>query len=395
MGELLLVGVGLMGRPYLAAARRLGLRVHVVETAAGAAALPDQPDHHTLTSGGSDEAWAEAATAAAVARRPDGVVAFTEPQVLAAALVADTFSLPGPSLGAAVLSRNKALQRGRFAAAGIRQPEYLIATDLDAAAEWAGARFPVVVKALSSAGSVGVELVADEQEWAAVVRRRAGETPLLVERAVEGPEYSWEALVDEGAVWFSSVTAKETTGPPYFVETGHRTAAPVDGATRAAIDDFGRSVLAALGMVSGIAHLEFRLADAGATLMEVAVRMPGDYLMDLLGLTYGIDWYEMVVRLAMSMPLPKQPPQWVAHAAALFPLAEPGVITAVEGLDGVRAHPAVERAGVLAQVGDVLDPVVSSQQRRAYVLLSAADPTVLDDGLDLARRSFVIRTRSA
>ncbi|SBT41114.1 ATP-grasp domain-containing protein [Micromonospora narathiwatensis] len=395
MRELLLVGVGLMGRPYLAAARRLGVRVHVVETAAAAAALPDQPDHTTLTSGDSDEAWAEVAAAAVAARKPDGVVAFTEPQVLAAALVADTLSLPGPSLGAAVLSRNKALQRGRFAAAGIRQPEYLIAADLHAAGQWAAGRFPVVLKSLSSAGSVGVELVADEREWADAVRRRAGEAPLLVERAVEGPEYSWEALVHEGSVWFSSITAKETTGPPYFVETGHRTAAPVDAATAASVDDFGRSVLAALGMGSGIVHLEFRLADAGPTLMEVAVRMPGDYLMDLLGLTYGIDWFEMVVRLAMSMPLPERPPQRVAHAAAHFPLAEPGVIAGIDGLDVVRAHPAVERAGVLARVGDVLAPVVSSQQRRAYVLLSADDPAAIDDGLDLARRRFVIRTRPA
>ncbi|WP_328340469.1 ATP-grasp domain-containing protein [Micromonospora sp. NBC_00421] len=395
MGELLLIGVGLMGRPYLAAARRLGLSVHVVETAAAAAALPEQPDHLTVTSGDSDEAWAAAAASATAARTPDGVVAFTEPQVLAAALVAETFSLPGPSLGAAVLSRNKALQRGRFAAAGIRQPEYLIATDLNAAGQWAGARFPVVVKSLSSAGSVGVELVAGERGWTDVVRRRAGETPLLVEQAVEGSEYSWEALVHEGAVWFSTVTAKATTGPPYFVETGHRTAAPVDDVTRAAVDGFGRSVLAALGMGSGIVHLEFRLADAGATVMEVAVRMPGDYLMDLLGLTYGIDWFEMVVRLAMSMPLPERPPRWVAHAAAHFPLAEPGVVTAIEGLDEVRAHPAVRRAGVLAGVGDVLAPVVSSAQRRAYVILSADDPTLVDDGLELARRSFVIRTRPA
>ncbi len=395
MRELLLVGVGLMGRPYLAAARRLGVRVHVVETAAALAALPDQPDHHTVTSGDSDEAWAAAAAAAAAARKPDGVVAFTEPQVLAAALVADTFAVPGPSLGAAVLSRNKALQRGRFAAAGIRQPEYLIAADLDAARGWAAVRFPVVLKSLSSAGSVGVELVAGEREWADAVRRRAGETPLLVERAIEGPEYSWEALVHEGGVWFSSITAKETTGPPHFVETGHRTAASVDAATTAAVDEFGRSVLAALGMGSGIVHLEFRLADSGPTLMEVAVRMPGDYLMDLLGLTYGIDWFEMVVRLAMSMPLPERPPQRVAHAAAHFPLAEPGIITSIEGLDVVRAHPAVERAGVLARVGDALAPVVSSQQRRAYVLLAASAPTELDDALDLARRSFVIRTRPA
>jgi biotin carboxylase len=390
--ELMLIGVGQMGQPYLAAARQLGLRVHAIETGARAADLPSQVEHVTVTCGESDEAWAATAAAAAVARPPDGVVAFSEPQVLAAALVADELGLPGPSLRAAVLSRNKALQRGRFAAAGIRQPDYLIAPDLADAASWADERFPVVVKSLSSAGSVGVELAADRAAYAAAAGRRSGESPLLVEAAVDGPEFSWEALVRDGAVWTSNITAKETTGPPQFVETAHRTAWPLGEVATRAVDDLGTAVLAALGMRSGIAHVEFRLADAGPTLMEVAVRTPGDFLMDLLGFSYDIDWFEMVVRLAMSLPLPP-PGRATAYAAGHFPLAEPGVVTAIEGLDAVRAHPAVVRAGVLAKVGDVLAPVVSSLQRRAYVLLAAPDLATLDDGLSFARRTLTIRTR--
>jgi biotin carboxylase len=392
--ELLLVGVGLMGQPYLAAARRLGLTVHAIESPSRAKALAGQVEQVTLTRGESDECWAEAAAAAAAARPPHGVVAFSEAHVLAAALVAHELSLPGPSLGAAVLSRNKALQRGRFATAGIRQPEYLIAPGLADAAGWAASRFPVVIKPLSSSGSIGVELVPDKSGYADAVERRSGESPLLVEAAVDGPEYSWEALVNDGAVWFSNITTKETTGPPHFVEVGHRTAATLSEATTQAVDHLCTAAVAALGMSSGIVHLEFRLAEAGPTLMEVAVRTPGDYLMDLLGFTYGIDWFEMVVRLAMSLPLPEPPPRDPStYAAGVFPLAEPGVVTAIDGLDAVRAHPAVARAGVLAEVGDVLAPVVSSMQRRAYVLLAAEDPGELDDGLCFARRTLAIRTR--
>lgn len=382
-----------MGQPYLAAARRVGLRVHAIEMSSRAAALAGQVEQLTLTRGESDECWAEAAVAAAAARPPDGVVAFSEPHVLAAALVANELSLPGPSLRAAVLSRNKALQRGRFAAAGVRQPEYLIASGLADAADWANSHFPVVIKPLSSAGSLGVELVSDQSGYADAVERRSGESQLLVEVAVDGPEYSWEALVRDGTVWFSTVTSKETTGPPEFVEVGHRTATPLSEATTQAVDDLGTAVLAALGMSSGIVHLEFRLAEAGPTLMEVAVRTPGDFLMDLLGFTYGIDWFEMVVRLALSMPLPEPPRRPSACAAGYFPLAEPGVVTAIEGLDAVLAHPAVVRAGVLAEVGDVLAPVVSSLQRRAYVLLAAEDPGELHNGLSFARRTLAIRTR--
>ena len=52
------------------------------------------------------------AAAAAMACTQSGVLAFSEPHVLGAALVQDEYGLPGPSLRAAVTSRNKALQGG-------------------------------------------------------------------------------------------------------------------------------------------------------------------------------------------------------------------------------------------------------------------------------------------
>ncbi len=162
-GELLLVGVGFMGRPYAAAARRLGLRVRAVETQhwTGAIAhLVDSVEPSLGQYGSLDELWAETVHAAVVKSRPTGIFGFTESHVLGAALAQDHFGLPGPSLQAAVISRNKALQRGRFAAHGIGQPAYRLTDDLASTAEWAATHFPVVVKPLSSAGSVGVELVA-------------------------------------------------------------------------------------------------------------------------------------------------------------------------------------------------------------------------------------------
>ncbi len=393
MPELLLVGVGTMGRPYLDAARRLGVRVHAVESAAQASTLAGVADRVTPARGDGDEAWAEAAAGAAATARPDGVVAFTEPHVLGAALVAERLSLPGPSLAAAVLSRNKALQRGRCAAAGVRQPEYVIAGELAAVADWAESHFPVVVKPLAEAGSVGVELVPDRAAFEQVARRRRGERPLLVEAAVEGPEYSWEALVRDSTVLLANLTAKETTGPPHFVETGHRIdPLPVDPATARAIDELATAVLAALGMRTGIVHLELRLAATGPTLIEVAVRTPGDFLMDALSCAYGVDWHELVVRLALRLPLPELPRTAVAHAALHFPLAEAGTVVAIDGLDRVRADPAVQRAGVLVAEGDVLAPVTSSYQRYGFALLCAPDRSELERGLAVARRALTIRT---
>jgi biotin carboxylase len=390
---LLLVGVGRSGRPYLAAARKLGVRAHVVETTERIAPIAGQADRVTVCRGEGDELWAEAASAAAAAAVPDGVVAFSEPHVLAAALVQDELGLPGPSLRAAVLSRNKALQRGRFAAAGIGQPEYLVTDDLAAAEGWAAARMPVVVKPLSSAGSDGVEFVPDVRTFREVTARRGGEGRLLVEQAVAGPEYSWEAVVLDGKVWFANLTAKETTGPPYFVEIAHQVAADVDEATQSLVTSLGTAVLAALGMRTGLVHLEFRLTPGGSAVMEVAVRTPGDGLMDLLGLCYAVDWYELVVRAALGLPLPPVPLGPIRYAASYLPSAPEGIVTAVEGLDGILARPNVVDASVTVSPGDTVRPARSSGERAGQVLLAAGNRAELEAALTEVRRALVIVTR--
>ncbi len=392
MQSLLLVGVGRMGRPYLAAARRLGAGVRAVEVPERAAPLADQLDGVTLCRGEPDELWAEAADAAARAARPDGVLAFSEPHVLAAALVQNELGLPGPSLRAAVLSRNKALQRARFATAGIGQPEYLVTDRLADARSWAAGRLPVIVKPLSSAGSNGVEHVPDLDTYSAVAARRDGEGRLLVERAVSGPEYSWEALVRDGQVWFANLTAKETTGPPNFVEVAHRTAADVDEGILSQADALGAAVVAALAMSTGLVHLEFRLSPDGPMVMEVAVRTPGDYLMDLLGLTYGVDWFELAVRAALGRPLPPPPAGPERYAASYLPVAPAGVVTAVSGLDEILAHPCVVSAGVSVAPGDLVAPARSSSQRVGQVVLAADDRKELDAALEDVRRTLVVAT---
>ena len=391
MRELMLIGVGRMGRPYLEAAHRLGLRVRAVEAASRLDAVAGDVHAAHASRGELDELWAEAACAAACDGEPDGIVAFSEPQVMAAALLQDTLDLPGPGLHAAVLSRNKALQRGRFAACGVRQPQYVVADDLRAVESWAAQRMPVIVKPLSMFGSDGVQLVADVDSYRAVARARARER-LLVETVIDGPEYSWEALVEEGCVRFENLTAKETSGPPSFVEVAHRTAVSLEPAAAAQVGELTSAVLGGLRMRSGLVHLEFRLAADGPTLMEVAVRMPGDYLMDLLGLTYGVDWFELAVRAAMGLELPDPPPAPLMYAASYLPVSPPGIVTQIAGLDEINAHPCVVRAGAKLAVGDEVAPLRSSAQRVGHVVLAAASREELEQALRFVRDTFVVHT---
>lgn len=395
--DLLLVGAGVQGTPYVRAARELGVRVHLVETAGTLARLAGEVDSTWPVTGPSDEHWLAAAAAAAAGCRPGAVLGFNEPQVIAAALLQDELGLPGPGLRAATYSRNKALQRGRLAAAGVPQPPHVLVDDLAQARDWAAPRLPVVVKPLSNAGSAGVEQAADRAAFDRIAARRPGRR-LLVEQMIEGPEYSWEGLLRDGVVCFANVTAKQTLGPPGFIEVGHAAGHRFPPAEQAAVDRLAAGVISGLGVRTGIVHLEFRMSARGPVFIEVAVRTPGDYLMDVVSLTAGVDLYEAVVRLAFGtapagLPVLGAPP--VAYAASWMVVAEPGRIVRVEGLDEVRAHPHVVRARLRRTVGATVAPLRSSDDRVGHVLVSAPSAAARDAALAHSRATLRVVTTSA
>jgi biotin carboxylase len=395
---LLLVGAGKMGLGYISAATRLGVPVRLAEYAALADRSRPLVERVVAVDSMLEESWYAGALAALEAERPGGVVAYAEPHVLAAALLADAYGVPGPGLHAAVVSRDKALQRALFGRAGIPQPEYRLWDRLADAAVWAAERFPVVVKPLKEAGSIGVELIAGAAAWSAAVQRRGEAGPVLVEQAVDGPEFSVECLVREAEVLFTNVTAKQTTGPPHFIEVchlpGHRFASPAE---QDATASFTTAVLRAIRMVTGIAHLEFRLTASGPVLMEIAVRTPGDYLMEAISCTWDFDLFEAVISLAVGrsprLPVPGRGP--VRAAASRFLFADPGRVTEITGQSDVEEHPAVLRCVLDHGIGDEVKPVRSSLDRAGHVLIQGADPGQRDAALDVIDTRLRIHTEPA
>ncbi|MEF9905560.1 ATP-grasp domain-containing protein [Streptomyces sp. P9-A2] len=386
---LLLVGAGIMGRGYVAAAQDLGLRTVLLDDEAWREKHEQHVAHFESPAGGTETHWLRAALDAADRYPPQGVVPFAEQHVLAAARVQDLLGLPGPSLAAAGASRNKAVQRALFAHAGLPQPDHTVIDDADQAARWSRGRYPVVVKPLRGMGSSGVRCVAGEDELRADLARRDVGQHVLIEEYSDAPEYSWEGLVENGEVIFGNHTRKVTTGPPEFVELQHQL--PHLPADRDRVDGQTAALVAAAGIRTGIVHLEYR--DDGTVLkpMEFAVRTPGDHILELMCRAYRHDFFRSVVELSLGrkVGLPTGRPR---TAGVLFLTApRPGRIAAVEGIEAAANRPEVVRVGQKKHAGDVVTGLHSSGDRIAHALFLADTPAAVDAAADDMRRQIDIR----
>ncbi|SCK51225.1 L-alanine-DL-glutamate epimerase [Streptomyces sp. WMMB 714] len=393
--ELLLVGGGGamtlsvdVAVQALEQAHARGLRTHVTNTADTLAATPAV----TAAAGGASAVdfgdpaatadWA--AARAASGQRSAVVFGVREMAQEAVAATAHALGLPGNPHGAVRRIRTKDACRRALAAAGFLQPAVrLCADEAEARAFLASSAGPWVVKPRDGADSAGVRKVCGAGELAGALAELPDRAaPFLVEEFVEGAEYSVEGVFVEGRPRVLAVTAKEKLEPPYFVEIGHVLPAGLPEGTRREVEDTVTRALTALELSFGLFHVELWLTAGGIVLGEVHARIGGGWIHRMLPYALpGLELYGTVYDDVLRRPV--ELPAATRAAATRYFAPPPGRVTAVEGWEEVRAHPAVLHAELAVAPGDLISDYRSGGDRVGAVVVGA--PTA-DEARELARR---------
>ncbi|MEV8504977.1 ATP-grasp domain-containing protein [Actinoplanes sp. NPDC051475] len=300
------------------------------------------------------------------------VVSFTEMGSLPAALLSEALGLPTVPVRAVVRARHKLLMRRVLAA----DPDAL-AFGVVGSDDPAGTDFPVIVKPADGTGSMGVEYVAD----AATYRDRfAALTGAMWEHYIGGTEYSVEAVSSGGRHRILGITAKQTTGKPYFVETGHEVPAPLTPEEDQAIRAGVLRCLDALEITAGGSHTEVKVENGRAVVIETHTRPGGDRIPLLTRLVGGADQYEHAIRsLLPQIGTSDEAPRHKHAAVHYFPWQ--GVtVDGVDNLEQCRSMPGVEELVVQVADGSAVPVWRYSHERPGHVVVGA------DDREELRRR---------
>ncbi|WP_020013145.1 ATP-grasp domain-containing protein [Promicromonospora sukumoe] len=359
MIESWLQSTGLMLPPLLHDA---GHRYVLITRDPGLYELPDETEHPVLALAAevvvaetNDDAALLAAAREIAAReraagRPvDGVLTTCDYYLPAVAHVAERLGLPGAPAHVLRTATRKHLVRAALAAGGVPDVPFAVASTWDQARkEAAGLGYPLVVKPVDMNSGTGVRKVTDEAGLALAFaevtgpERNTRDQPLerlaLLERVLDGPEYSVESVTRDGVTRVLGITAKSVAEPGVeggsgFVESGHLFPAPLAAAERDAIERHVAAVLSAVGLTHGISHTEVRLTASGPRLIELNPRQGGGYIFELVRLVTGYNPLRVLVDLALGRePVPG--PAVATSAAVTFLLAPAdGVVREVRGAE--------------------------------------------------------------
>jgi biotin carboxylase len=338
------------------------------------------------------DVWDARQLIAAIAALPAQDAIFSNSDHLQAqtALAAQYFGLPGKDWRSAMRAKNKSLMRRRLSEAGT---EHVAAIEIRPGASHPphGLRYPVVLKPAEGVASEDVMLVNSAAELAErsaqVLARRPGET-LLAEQYLPGGLRTLETIQDGRTTWVLGGFRTRLSPLPFFIEERLT--------WDALVPDSGRehvlAALSALGHSFGACHTEYADGDGGPWLIEVNDRMIGDHGDFLLCDLFGIDLFEIVLRVYLGQPLPPGPPPAPAggnaHALIDYVIADrPGVLTAAPPAQGQRSA----EAGVmlsyrpLREVGDTIELTHTNRDYLGEICAIGSDPVAVESSVAAMR----------
>jgi biotin carboxylase len=385
VSSVLFVGAGRHQRRAIAQARERGLRVVAVDR---------NPEAPGLALADVSEVvdFADVDAVVDVARRHDVDGALTVSADRAVPVVAAVTERLGlPTIGRDVAHRmtHKIAMRRTLAEEGIPQPPFAAVRNLAegrAALETVG--LPAVLKPVDSGGQRGLFRIETPGDLESHLHSALAESPgreAILEGFVEGTEMNGIVVVRSGDARMVTLSDRlRPEGAGFGVGWIHLFPASIHSDQLGLAERVAERSVAALGLRDGIAFPQLIASpDGGVSVVEVAARIPGGQMADLVRHAVGVDLVELALRFALGEPIPDVValPRFSQPLAIRFLTASPGplptgTVTRIGPLDAVLGARGVVQAETYLTVGETIRPVRLDGDRRGYVIATA--PTSIE-----------------
>jgi biotin carboxylase len=271
----------------------------------------------------------QAVTHMARTQKLDRIVALDEYDMETASTLREHLRIPGMGLTTMRYFRDKLAMHMRALDRGVRVPDFIPVfhhEDIRYYVEHVPG--PWVLKPRQEASAIGIKKIhAAEELWPVLEQMGDKQSSFLLEKFVPGDVYHVDSVVSENEVVFNNVS--KYGKPPMNVAQGggvFTTFCVARGSdSDVSLRQINRDLIAALGLVRGVAHAEFirAHADGNFYFLECAARVGGAYINDMVEAATGVNlWREWArIEIAGGDGTYRLPPVRDEYAGVILSLA--------------------------------------------------------------------------
>jgi biotin carboxylase len=203
----------------------------------------------------------------------------------------EAFDVPGPRPTEVAVWQSKTAMGERFAAAGLHPPRSRPVAEAHEVRAFAAEHgFPILVKPDVGVGAGGVHEVRDAAQLEALLAEPLGAA--VVQEFVEGALVTFDGLVDGSGTPVFTASFRYAAGVMEFLRDRLDVVYHARRATPPHVAEVGLRALGAFGLRSRFFHIElFELPDGRVRPLEINVRPPGGWSLDLMNFAADVDLY--------------------------------------------------------------------------------------------------------
>ncbi|HQY98036.1 MAG TPA: ATP-grasp domain-containing protein, partial [Phycicoccus sp.] len=329
----------------------------------------------------------------------DRLEATVEAHTMAAAQVREACGIPGTSVRATWLCRDKPSMKEALRAAGVPTAASTAADTADEVWEFARAvGYPLILKPRAGAGAQGTVRVDSDTELAHAITVFAatGATSIAVEEFVEGHEGFYDTISSHNRVvhdwtthYYPNVLEAMRTRwiSPQFITTNRQADSPF----YAEVTEMGQRVIEALDIGTSATHMEWFHGPKGLKFSEIGARPPGVGAWDLYSAANDVDvyreWAHIITHGSAERRMTRR---YSAGIVALRPERD-GHITGYSGIDEIQGrHGQWIIDGHFPPAGHFTQAVEAGYMANAYVRMRHPDYDALRGMLDDVGRTVQV-----
>ncbi len=304
MKKIVIIGANNFQMPLIKKANQLGYETHVFAWADGAIGAEFADYFYPISIVEKDEILKKCKEI-----KPDAVISVaSDLATLTVNYLAEKLGLVGNSLECTNISTNKYEMRKAFQKNGVSVPKFFEISNINELAKIKEMKAPIIVKPTDRSGSRSITKIEDLNDVEKLKKaineaiEVSFEKKAIVEEYIDGEEFSAEGITYKGKHTLLTITRKQTTGAPHFIETGHTEPAELSYEMQEKVKKEVFAGLNSLKIENSASHTEFKITPEGEVkIIEIGARMGGDCIgSDLVQISTGYDFLKMVIDVALG-----------------------------------------------------------------------------------------------
>lgn len=300
--------------------------------------------------------------------------------------IRDHLKVPGMGAEASNNFRDKSVMKSVLRANGLPCAKHQQSGSLEQARQFANqCGYPVIIKPLDGAGAKGTFRCENDEHLAQCWSHLepGSDNPVVLEEFITGKEHSFDSICINGQMIWSSIShyspgPLEVVREPW-IQWCVMIPREYDLPQYQPVKKIAQSALSALGMETGLSHMEWFLRpDGSIAISEVGARPPGAQFTTLISYAHDFDlyraWAEAIIHEHFQIPKRK----YAAGAAYLRGMGR-GRVTEIQGLAEIAKT--LDDVIVESKIPQLGQPPSGSYEGEGYIIVRHPETYVVQQAL--------------